>query len=1266
MFRHEQEEQQQQRLAIIAQLREKSVTNDLRYERILRLAQSLFHTPVVLISLVAEHTQWFHSKLGTSLCETARADAFCAHAINQDAILVIEDAMLDPRFVDNPLVTNSPFIRFYAGAQIRVKQRFVLGTLCIIDVVPRKLSATELEHLQDLAAIVAAEFEFDLISEQIQDIHKIQLLTECITRVQAEFILAEDRRKAFDSLLIDILSITDSSYGFIGEVLYDAFGAPYLKTFAITDIAWDAASRQFYAENAPSGFEFRNLNTLFGYTLLHKQVMIANEPATHPHAGGTPTGHPPLNTYLGIPIFFDGVLIAMIGLANKLSGYHEKDVEFLRPLTSTIGQLVYATQIKRQQRAVQQQLNNIVEASEIGTWTLDLQTELLEVNGRWVQMLGYELAELPELSLSWMRQHMHPADLKASRESVRLHLEGVVDFYESQFRIKHKAGHWVWVQARGRVIAEHEANKQAARLYGINIDITAEKSLKSRLTKLAENVPGMVYQFQLNPDQSIIFPYVGPAVETLLGFSANQLAIKGDLVFKKVHPEDYTFLRDSIMQSAQQLTQWQFKFRLAANGSDYRWLAGQSTPEKQDNGAIVWHGYIQDVTEETEMQLALAQAKEQAERAVATKSSFLANMSHEIRTPMNGVIGMLDILEESNTDLNQAESITLMRESAYSLLTIIDDILDFSKLEAGKLNIVKEPCALMPVIEQICSMLDYLALKNQVELTYYIDPSIESSLWFDPNRLRQIIVNLLSNAIKFSTNLDRVGQVRLAVKLANNQQDSGLLNFTISDNGIGMAPDVVARLFQPFTQADDSTSRKYGGTGLGLAITQQLVHLMDGVITAQSTPGVGSTFNVNLPIKLGPPLDTCKEQSLAKINIIILGESSQQALSDYASYLLADGAKVQWLSISDVQISFLKTLSEKVVWVFDTMLCKGNALTLVDKIKQYYAFNSRFVIIGRGRRRKARRTSLDTVYIDANVLQRTQLVKAITAAYYDHELPLVFEKNTVAAEIPQQRFCILVLEDNSTNQKVIKQQLTRLGYKVVVAEDGLVGLSYTRMRRFDLILSDLHMPYMDGYQFVKSFREAELASDRPRTPVIALTANIVPEELRRCKEMGMDDYLVKPLPVSQLKACLEAWLSHNKTEPFKGGITPSSNHEVTSNRVETALYDPLLLAEMVGEESVIEILQDYSESLQHSLNKIEQAFLAQSIIVVAEEAHKLKSSSRFIGAAKLADAFCSLEQLCIQQQYAVVEPDLSLAYSELKQLAEQVLAAINKQIIHDG
>ncbi|CAM5225790.1 PAS domain-containing protein [Alishewanella longhuensis] len=1253
---------EQTRLAIIAKLLENNAADEPRYQRILRLTQALFDAPIVLISLIDQDTQWFKARIGTTLCQTARADAFCAHAIEQQEILVVEDATVDSRFAANPFVINAPHIRFYAGAQIRVKGHYTLGSLCVLDTKPRKFSSESATHLRDLADIVAAEFEFDLISEQIEQINKIQLLTECITRVQADFILAEDRRAAFDRLLSDILHITDSCYGFIGEVLYDEQGAPYLKTFALTNIAWDASTQKFYDENAPAGLEFRNLHSLFGYTLRTQQVMLSNNPATNPHACGTPKGHPPLDSYLGIPIFFDEQLIAMVGLANKAAGYSERDIEFLRPLTSTIGQLVYATRIKRQQLLVQQQLNNIVDASEIGTWTLDLHTDSLEVNARWLQMLGYQATDLPRISLAWMRNNMHPEDLQASRESVQRHLEGKLDFYESQFRIRHKAGHWVWVQARGRLMAETLSKPKLAKLYGINIDITAEKSLQNKLTKLAEHVPGMVYQFQLNPDQSIVFPYVGPAVEKLLGFNATELALDGALVFSKVHPDDLVSLNESIMYSAKHLQQWQLRFRMAPKGSKYRWLAGQSSPELQDNGAVIWHGYIQDVTEETEMQLALESAKAQAERAVATKSSFLANMSHEIRTPMNGVIGMLDILAENNTDPNQAESISLMRESAYSLLTIIDDILDFSKLEAGKLNISKEALLLEPLVEQICSMLDYLALKNKVELTFYIDPTINTALWFDPNRLRQILVNLLSNAIKFSSNLDRIGLVRLAITLVDRQQHQALLCFTIADNGIGMAADVVGKLFQPFTQADDSTSRRYGGTGLGLAITHQLVQLMDGVITAESVSGIGSTFRVTLPIEITQSDNALPSKVLTAIKVIILGEETQQTLRDYASYLDADGAELHWMSPSAVSETFLATLSCRVVWLFDSAVSKGNAILLLDKIKQYQAENSRFVILGRGRRRKARRTSIDTVYIDANVLQRSQLIQAVLAAYHDHELQPVTEK--IAQPIAlQQRHSILVLEDNTTNQKVIKQQLLRLGYQVAVAEDGLTGLSYIRNQQFDLILSDLHMPNMDGYQFVKAFRQAEQALGRNRIPVIALTANIVPEELARCKEEGMDDYLVKPLPVSQLKASLETWLMNSKTSRETESEQSHLARESLIVETKQQMFDTTLLIETVGEEAVPEILQDFADSLGQSINKIEHAMTMTDFALLSQEAHKLKSSSRFIGATDLADAFVNLEQeskLCLQQNASTKL--LSDSFTQLAKLAASVLEAINKEL----
>ncbi|WP_445427463.1 GAF domain-containing protein [Alishewanella sp. HL-SH05] len=1210
---------------LIAKLLANREQNIPRYERILRLAQALFNTPFISLSLVHDEIFYRFAELGQSAFSKAQIARLCAATLTEKAVFVLTE----PQNITRPVKVSSEMhemsMQFYAGVPIFVQGQHTLGILYLIDHQPRVFSDEAKAQLVDLADILAEEFASDLISEQIHKINKVQMVSESIARVQSDFILEDDRKAAFARVLNDILQITDSGYGFVGEVLYDEQGAPYLKTFALTNIAWDEASQRFYDEHAPVGLEFRNLQSIFGYTLRTKQVMITNDPTTNPHSCGIPKGHPPLNCYLGLPIFFDNQLIAMIGLANKVGGYHEEDVEFLRPFLTTIGQLVYATRIKRQQKQVKQQLKNIVEASEIGTWTLDLETELLEVNPRWLEMLGYQPNELPQVTLSWMRNNMHKDDLLASRESVRLHLEGIKDFYESQFRIRHKKGYWVWIQARGRIMVDSEQSTNFSKLYGINIDITREKLLQNQLSHLAEHVPGMVYQFKLNPDQSSSFPYVGPAVEKLLGFTADQLATEGALVFSKVHPEDLKVFYESLNHSAATLQQWSLRFRISAKGANYRWLAGQSSPEIQDDGAIIWHGYIQDVTEETEMQLTLEAAKAQAELAVATKSSFLANMSHEIRTPMNGVIGMLDILAENNTDAKQTESISLMRESAYSLLTIIDDILDFSKLEAGKLNIAKEPLMLEPVIEQICNMLDYLALKSNVELTCYVDPAIDTQIMFDPNRVRQILVNLLSNAIKFSSKLDRTGQVRLAVTLADKQQDQALIDFTITDNGIGMAPDVVEKLFQPFTQADDSTSRKYGGTGLGLAITHQLVQLMQGIITAESTPSIGSTFKVSLPVEMCSNKDLSRTKHLNAIEVVILGESKQQQLVDYASYLTAAGATISWMPITKLTVDWLTKLEHRVVWLFDNVYSQGDSLVLIDKIKQYCEENSRFVVLGRGRRRKTRRTGPDSVKVDVNVLQRSQLIQAVHAAFHDADLAQDVEQIHQPV-FTQQHSRILVLEDNSTNQKVIKQQLQRLGYSVVVAEDGLTGLRCLEKQQFDLILSDLHMPNMDGYQFVKKFRQQELEQGRTRIPVIALTANIVPEELLRCKDEGMDDYLVKPLPSDQLKATLDTWLN-SKSE--KNSMDPKLQTQTAEPRVintNTIDFDISVLAETVGEESVTEILQDYACSLDNAIAKLEQAMIVKDFATASAEAHKLKSSSRFVGATELGDVFAIFEQ----------------------------------------
>lgn len=1105
----------------------------------------------------------------------------------------------------------------------------------LTDSEPRHEEVT-LWQLSIFAKLLATEFSKTDWQNQRAAFCKIQELTKIISKAQTEFILEDDRRKAFDVLLNDVLLLMESEYGFIGEVLYDSQQSPYLKAFAMTNIAWDDKTRAFYAEHAPNGLEFRNLNTLFGYTLKTGNQIIANDPARHSEAGGIPHGHPPLNAYLGLPVNYNGQLIAMLGIANRTTGYSESDVEFLQPLLTTVGQLVFATRVSREQKVIQEQLNNTVEASQLGTWTLDLSTNILEVNSRWLDMLGYKMHELKTVTIDWMRQQMHPEDLLRSRTSMQRHLNGEQDYYFSQFRIRHKKGGWVWIQARGRLLTSHARTERAKTgiLYGVNIDITEQKNIEHKLTKLAEHVPGLVYQFQRLHDGSIIFPYAGPAAEKILGFTPEQLLTNGAQVFSKVHPQDYPALMQSLNESAKTLKVWKQIFRLSVDGEHYRWLSGQSSPEQIIDGSVLWHGYLQDVTDEMLLQQALKRAKEQAEQAVATKSSFLANMSHEIRTPMNGVIGMLDVMAETNTDPAQTENISLMRDSAYSLLTIIDDILDFSKLEAGKLSLSPVKTQLTETIDKICNMVDFLALKSGVDFFYFIDPAIPDELIFDPDRLRQILVNLLSNAIKFSSKTERKGQVYLSVVLRDQQDDELLVEFKVSDNGIGMSAEVVQTLFQPFTQADASTSRKYGGTGLGLAISQQLVQLMQGVISAKSEPDTGSDFWITIPLKR-LSAEASAEPELRGVKVVMVAGRQVQLLEQLVCYLEAEGALPQWLAVDDLMRSDIGKQQERRLWIFDAVFSDGDVIHAAELIKQYWSEQSRFLILGRGRRRKARRISVDTVYIDANVLSKRQFIAAARAAYYDWDI-----ERQDSASIPRQakavrQFRILVLEDNTTNQKVIRQQLQRLGYQVTVADNGLIGLQQTQQKHFDLILSDLHMPEVDGYEFITRFREHEKSHLLPRTPVIALTANIVQEELIRAKDLGMDDYLVKPLPVEQLILMLDHYLAAEHDASTQKPLSMLSSddaviekQQAVINAEQVAMLNTAALAEMVGSESVAEILQDYQLSLTQSLGLIENALKEQNWQLIKREAHKLKSSSRFIGCEPIALCFVELEMSC--------------------------------------
>jgi signal transduction histidine kinase/DNA-binding NarL/FixJ family response regulator len=499
----------------------------------------------------------------------------------------------------------------------------------------------------------------------------------------------------------------------------------------------------------------------------------------------------------------------------------------------------------------------------------------------------------------------------------------------------------------------------------------------------------------------------------------------------------------------------------------------------------------------------LDRARKEAERANRAKSEFLAMMSHEIRTPMNGVIGMIEILGQSNLTSPQTEMVELVGESARSLLTILDDLLDFSRADVGKLELERVPLELAEVVANACTMLEGAAVNRRVRLIVSLDPNLPRRVLGDEARLRQVLVNLVGNAIKFSKSGEQDARVTVQAVLVEHQGDAMTIELIVTDNGIGISAATVARLFTPFSQADATITRRYGGTGLGLAIVDQLARLMGGRISVQSELGRGSTFVAHLRFA-SVPAD---------------GIAGERATPDER---------------------------------------RGNAAVAADP-------------------------------------------------------PPTRE------EAQRQGRLVLVAEDNDINRKVIAQQLRLIGFAADIAVDGREALERWRSGDFGLVLTDLHMPEMDGYALAAAIR-AEEDGER-RTPIVALTANAQHDQEARCLRVGMDAYLTKPVQLARLKETLEAGLAgtlrSNEARPSFVSASPSA-----------PVVDLAVLAELVGDDPAVidEMVESFQNSAAQSRQVLRHAAARGSLQDSKAAAHKLKAGARSVGAARLAEACIEIEQ----------------------------------------
>lgn len=566
---------------------------------------------------------------------------------------------------------------------------------------------------------------------------------------------------------------------------------------------------------------------------------------------------------------------------------------------------------------------------------------------------------------------------------------------------------------------------------------------------------------------------------------------------------------------------------------------------------------IRDMTAQRVYDKELLVAKEAAEASTRAKSDFLATMSHEIRTPMNGVIGTTDLLMGTALSAEQRDYADMIRSSGHALLSLINDILDFSKIEARKLDLESIPFDLRTAVEHTVALFAEQAGKKQIELACLIHGAVPTALLGDPGRVRQVLTNLVGNAIKFTEQ----GEVSVTVALvgADRQREGRgvVIRFEVADSGIGLTSDQRARLFQPFTQADSSTTRKYGGTGLGLAICKQLAELMGGDIGVESDPGAGSRFwftvrlvrqsDADVTTSTGGPLLL----SLQGRSVLVVDDVSinRRILVDQ---LVRQGMQVEAIEKGSQALEALRRAAgagrPRDLVILDMQMPEMDGLDVASQIKADPALCGVPVILYtsqglRGDVKKAQAAGV-AAYLTKPIRQ-TQLLECMrmvleqgAAGAQANPLLGIITRHRVAERMAKLQGRILVADDNPVNQKVAAAMLEKLGCRVDIAVNGRDAAKAVEQGGYTVVFMDCQMPEMDGFDATRAIRvwESSAGPPRPRVPIIAMTANAMEGDRERCLSAGMNDYITKPVQLDTLKATLERWLEDRTAgeEPTDG------------------------------------------------------------------------------------------------------------------------------------
>ncbi|HXZ12719.1 MAG TPA: PAS domain S-box protein [Candidatus Sulfotelmatobacter sp.] len=790
----------------------------------------------------------------------------------------------------------------------------------------------------------------------------------------------------------------------------------------------------------------------------------------------------------------------------------------------------------------------------------------------------------------------------------------------------------------------------------------AEEALREseeQFRQLTENIREVFFVSSPNPPRTT---YVSPAYTEIWGRSALELYERPEAWIETVHPQDRARV-SADFAAAMHGEPIDIEYRIVRPDESMRWIRNRSFPVRDSYGdfyRVV--GVAEDISEWKRAQAELLGAKEAAETANRAKSEFLANMSHEIRTPMNGILGMTELALDTQLTTEQREYLEMVRASAESLLTLINDILDFSKIEAGKLDLDAIDFSFRDGMGETIKALGFRAHQKGLELLWNVEADVPDRLSGDLGRLRQVVVNLVGNAIKFTEK----GEIAVEVSHEPREDGSVTLHLRIRDTGIGIPHEKHSLIFGAFTQADGSTTRKYGGTGLGLAITSRLVDLMGGKIWVESEIGVGSIFHFTARMGVcktqTPPAEELADPaSLRGLHVLVV-EDNKTNSAILAGMLESWGITVECVESAEAALAALEA-SRTSSHPFALIIADVH-MSDTDGFQLYEAAHSRihfhdlpFLLLGSsaqiGERQRCEELGI-CCYLTKPV-QSSELFNAVLGAL-PHLTASPVSKPADAASLPVkgEGMKVLVAEDNAVNRTLARRLLEKHGHTVVTVENGREALERIGRESFDLVLMDVQMPEMGGLEATSEIRKKE-AVEGGHLPIIALTAHAMKGDREVCLAAGADDYLAKPIRKEEFFAALERI---RRAAPARQPSEPESEE-----RPSTAAFDLNAALERVdGDRALVqEIARLFEEESPKLITGIRAALEKQDAGALERLAHTLKGASANLGGHGTSRAALELEQSARAGDLVRAGDILEILEREIA-LLHQALAALFSEV----